>query len=104
MRKTQKDSTAADALLVHAPKKPPQQKPLTIPVAEACQLSGLGPTTVWRFIRDGRLDVVRIAGVKRTLVRYDSLARLLAPASRSQPALRKRGRPRKISDADGRAL
>jgi hypothetical protein len=100
MRKTQKDSTAIGALLVHEPKNPlPQQKRLTIPVPEACRLSGLGATTIWQFIRDGRLEIVRIAGIKRTLIICDSLERLLAPACSSGPALCKRSRPRKISDA-----
>jgi hypothetical protein len=28
---------------------------------------------MWKFIRDGRLDIVRVAGIKRTLIIYDSL-------------------------------
>jgi hypothetical protein len=96
---THKTSTAIGALLGHERPDPHQKNPLTIPVAEACRLSGLGPTTVWKFIRDGRLDVVRIAGIKRTLIVYDSLARLLTLASQSTPAPPKRGHPRKIIDA-----
>jgi hypothetical protein len=95
-RKTHRTSTAPGALLVNDQKDQPRQsKPLTISVSQACQLSGLGPTTIWKFIRDGRLDIVRVAGIKRTLIIYDSLVRLLTPAHPSPPAPYRRGRPRK---------
>jgi hypothetical protein len=68
-------------------------QPLTVSVARACQLSGLGPTSIWAALRDGRLEVVRIPGMRRTLITYRSLAKLLGASS---PAPRKRGRPRKI--------
>jgi hypothetical protein len=48
-------------------------------------------------IRDGRLVAVRPPGTRRTLITYESLARLLAPAIDAQPAPRRRGRPRKQS-------
>ena len=51
-----------------------------------------------RKIGDGRLDVVRIAGVRRTLVLYDSLERLLASTCPLGPVRRKRGRPHNISE------
>lgn len=101
---SRKTSTAITALLSNEPEDPPQKRPLTVPVKEACHLSGLGPTTMWKFIRDGRLDIVRVAGIKRTLIIYDSLVHLLTPAYPSQPEPRKRGRPRKIINAVGRAL
>jgi hypothetical protein len=69
--------------------------PLAITVAKACELSGFGPTSIWAFLKTGRLEPVRVPGVRRTLVSYVSLVRLLAPATQSQP--RKRGRPRKIT-------
>jgi hypothetical protein len=96
-RKTHRASTATRALLVNGPKdQPPQSRPLTISVSQACQLSGLGPTTIWKFIRDGRLDIVRVAGIKRTLIVYDSLVRLLAPTSGAESSVCvNRGRPRK---------
>jgi hypothetical protein len=72
-----------------------QTPPLAVTVRRACELSGLGPTTIWNFLRDGRLEGVRVPGVRRTLVRYASLAQLLAPASASPPP-RRRGRPRKL--------
>jgi hypothetical protein len=68
--------------------------PIAVTVRRACELSGLGATTIWDYIRTGRLVVVRPPGTRRTLVVYASLARLLAPAD-PQPAPRRRGRPRK---------
>ena len=51
--------------------------PLTVTVAKACELSGFGMTMLWAFLKDGRLRAVRIPGVRRTLVDYESLRRLL---------------------------
>jgi hypothetical protein len=74
--------------------------PLAVTVQRACELSGLGPTSIWAFLKDGRLEVVRVPGVRRTLVSYPSLARLLAPASASLPTPARRGRPRKIAPCE----
>jgi hypothetical protein len=70
-------------------------EPLAVTVRRACELSGLGPTSIWALLRDGRLEAVRVAGFRRTLVGYNSLARLLAPPSSPPPPPRRRGRPRK---------
>jgi hypothetical protein len=67
--------------------------PLAVTVSQACHLSGFGPTSIWAFLKDGRLKAVRVPGVRRTLVSYASLLGLLAPASEPRP--RRRGRPRK---------
>jgi hypothetical protein len=72
------------------------QLPLAVTVKRASELSGLGLTSIWGFLRDGRLEAVRVAGLRRTLICYGSLVRLLAPSSTSAPAPRKRGRPRKL--------
>jgi hypothetical protein len=69
--------------------------PLSVTVARACELSGFGPTSIWAFLKDGRLKAVRVPGVRRTLVSYPSLARLLALAPESPEPPRKCGRPRK---------
>jgi hypothetical protein len=68
--------------------------PLAVTVKRACELSGLGPTSIWAFLKDGRLEAVRVPGVRRTLVSYPSLARRLAPPSDSPspPKSRRRGR------------
>jgi len=79
------------------PKERKRRDPITITVPQACRLSGYGPTTVWRLIKERRLKVVRVPGVDRTLVDYDSLRQLLAPASAViPPTKRGRGRPRKV--------
>ena len=70
-----------------------QAQPLAVTVGRACELSGFGPTSIWAFLRDGRLEAVRVPGVRRTLINYRSLAKLLAPPT--EAPRRRRGRPRK---------
>jgi len=70
--------------------------PLAVTVNRACELSGLGATTIWGLLRDGRLKRLRVPGVDRTLVDFASLRELLATPSESTPPRRPRGRPRKI--------
>ena len=97
---TSKTSTAPNALLIHEQTvRTHEQPPLTVTVPRACKLSGYGATTIWQFIRDGRLEIVRVAGVRRTLILYDSLVRLLAPAPTSQSAPRRRPRKQQASEA-----
>jgi hypothetical protein len=88
-----KTSTAVRALLIHDPA--PSPPPLAVTVNKACELCSLGPTTVWSLIRDGRLEIVRVAGIRRTLILYDSLRKLLTPETAQQPK-RRRGRPPKV--------
>jgi hypothetical protein len=73
--------------------------PLTVTVAKACELSGFGPTSIWAFLKDGRLKPVRIPGVRRTLISYASLMNLLGSPTEESP--RRRGRPRKTAPAAG---
>jgi excisionase family DNA binding protein len=49
--------------------------PLTVSVARAAELVGLGKSTVWKLIADGELETVKI-GNKR-LVLFASLADLI---------------------------
>jgi Helix-turn-helix domain len=69
--------------------------PITVTVKQACELSGFGPTSIWAFIKAGRLAAVRLPGVRRTLVSYESLRRLLEGAGTQPRAKRRRGRPLK---------
>jgi putative DNA primase/helicase len=73
--------------------------PLAVTVRRACELSGLGPTSIWGFLKDGRFEAVRVPGVRRTLVNYHSLVRLLSPAADSHSTARGRGRSRKCATA-----
>lgn len=67
-------------------------KPLTVTVATAKKLSGLGNTTIWALIKDRTLETVHVG--RRTLITYRSLEALLAPCLASQPRPhRRRGRP-----------
>jgi hypothetical protein len=69
--------------------------PLTVTVAKACELTGFGATSIWGFLKDGRLKAVRVPGVRRTLVSYASLTSLLSPPP-DPPEPRRRGRPPKL--------
>ena len=69
-------------------------KTLTVTVAMAREISGLGNTTIWALIKSGKLESVCVG--RRRLVVYRSLEKLLAPArSDSPPQARRRGRPPK---------
>ena len=71
-------------------------KPLTVTIAAAKHLSGLGATTIWALIKDQTLETVHVG--RRTLITYRSLEALLtpclAPQARPRPG---RGRPRKTA-------
>jgi excisionase family DNA binding protein len=71
----------------------PDTVALTVSVRRACQLTGLGATTIWALLRAGRLRAVRIAGLRRTLIDANSLCDLLAVHATSE--LPHRGRPRR---------
>jgi hypothetical protein len=65
-------------------------KPLTVTVAMARELSGLGNTTIWALIKAGRLESTTIG--TRRLVIYRSLEELLSPSS-AVPSPQSRRRP-----------
>jgi hypothetical protein len=71
--------------------------PFAHTIARVCELYGLGETTVWKLIAEGRLEVIRLKGVRRTLVTHASLMRLFSPEPDSTPARRTPGRPRKLA-------
>jgi hypothetical protein len=74
--------------------------PLTVTVAKACELSGFGPTSIWAFLKNGRLEAVRVPGVRRTLISYQSLMQLLGPSAEA-PQRRRRRSPRRAYAAAG---
>ena len=75
-------------------------KPLTVTVATAKRLSGLGNTTIWALIKDQTLETVHVG--RRTLITYRSLETLLTPCLAPQARPRRgRGRPRKIATREG---
>ena len=53
-----------------------QMFPITTSVADAAKAIGVGHTTLYSLIKDGRLKVVKIG--RRTLIRVDSIHALLA--------------------------
>lgn len=69
-------------------------RPITITIAHARQITGLGNTTIWKLIGEKKLQTVRVG--RRRLVLYDSLRALLAPSSDPRPQLHRRGGPRKL--------
>ena len=58
-------------------------KPLTVTVATARKLSGLGNTTVYQLIKDKKLETVHVG--RRTLIVFHSLEALLTPSSEANP-------------------
>jgi excisionase family DNA binding protein len=72
-------------------------KPLTITISTAKRLSGLGNTTIWKLIKEKKLETVHVG--RRTLITFWSLEALLRPRSAGEVPLRRRGRPRKRAQA-----
>ena len=67
--------------------------PLTVTFQTAKKLSGLGLTTLWKLVKEKRIEIVRIGG--RSLITYRSLQSLLTPTASDVTSRRSRGRPRK---------
>jgi excisionase family DNA binding protein len=58
-------------------KPEPKQRPITVTIPNAREISGLGVSTLWKLISEGRLDTVSVG--RRRLILYDSLEKLLSP-------------------------
>ena len=73
---------------------PPPAKRLTVTIETARHISGLGNTTLFGLIKNGKLEVVHVG--RRTLITCASLERLLTPTPQaaSDPRRRKRDRSR----------
>ena len=78
---------------------PQGMTPLTVTVATARKISGLGNTKVWELIRDRKLQTVRIG--RRTLITFESLQELLTPSASPEPQPPRRGRPKMAGVAEG---
>lgn len=52
-------------------------KPITVTVSRACELTGLGRTSIYEALKDERLQSVTIG--RRRLILYSSLEALVAP-------------------------
>jgi excisionase family DNA binding protein len=53
-------------------------QPIAVTIEAAKKLTGLGTTTIFKLIKDGDLQTVKVG--RRTLVLVDSIERLLTPA------------------------
>src|SRR5262249_5170467 len=71
--------------------------PITVTIREACKITGLGPTTLWKLRKAGRLKTAPVPGLDRTLILYSSLQELLNPSASTLQPKRGRGRPRKVA-------
>jgi hypothetical protein len=58
------------------------EKPITVTVAVAKKLSGLGNTTIWSLIKNGTLETICVG--RRRLILYRALEQLLTPAATNQ--------------------
>ena len=48
-------------------------------IEEAAQAIGVGKSTIWRWVHDGRVKTIKLGG--RTLIRREELMRLLDDAA-----------------------
>jgi hypothetical protein len=70
-------------------------EPIAVTIRRACELAGVGATTMWKWGKERRIRLIRPPGTRRTLVDYPSLKTLLAP-EQTAGQRRRRGRPRKL--------
>jgi excisionase family DNA binding protein len=57
-------------------------RPLAVSVKTACELIGVGNTTMWALIKEGRVKTVHIG--RRCLIIYGSLEKLLNVEGRAE--------------------
>jgi excisionase family DNA binding protein len=63
------------------------QKPLSVSVKRAMEITGLRTTTIYALIGQGKLESTKVGG--KRLIRYDSIEKLVA-ATPHQPISRKK--------------
>jgi hypothetical protein len=71
-------------------------EPLVVTFKVAGQITSLSQTTLWKLGKEGRIRLIRPPGMRRTLIDYPSLKKLLAPEQAHTPQPRRRGRPPKL--------
>ena len=54
-------------------------EPITLSVNETAKVLGLGRTSIYALIREGRIETVKLG--RRTLVKTDSIRRLIEEAA-----------------------
>ena len=74
-------------------------RPLAVTVTVACQISGVGRTTLYQLVKDGKIRLAKVGS--RTLVNYDDLERVVASqfASPAEPEQLQKARRKKIEAA-----
>jgi hypothetical protein len=90
-------ANAKDGLQMPSDRSSESRDPITVTTKEACRISGLGPTTLWKLRKAGRLKTAPVPGLDRTLILYSSLQELLKPSASTLQPKRGRGRPRKVT-------
>jgi excisionase family DNA binding protein len=75
------------------PPKAGSLKPITVTVATTKKITGLSNTTIWKLIKERKLQTVSVG--RRRLVTLSSVDELLAPKEDTVSQPRRRGRPRK---------
>jgi excisionase family DNA binding protein len=58
------------------PSTPYNTDPLTVRVAEACRLTGIGRSKLYELIADGSIEIVKVGNM--TLIPFESLKQLVA--------------------------
>lgn len=58
-------------------------KTLTVTIPRACQLTGLGRSTIYRLFDDGKLQ--RLKSGTRTLIKMDDLERYIESLTDAEP-------------------
>ena len=56
-----------------------EPKPLTVTISTARRLTGLGNTSIWKLISEGKLKTARVG--KRRLILYASIEELIEDAT-----------------------
>jgi excisionase family DNA binding protein len=65
-------------------------KPLAVSIRRACELVGLGNTTIWKMIKEGRLQTMSVG--RRRLVIYRSLEALVSASEEASGLMSERSR------------